>query len=424
MEQLRVGAESYGFHKLDSAAARLPYTLRILLENVLRHGSDEGAEAVAGWAADAEPSREISFHPARVLLQDFTGVPCVVDLAAMRDAMRDHGGDAAKINPQIPVELVIDHSVQVDEFASRLAIDRNVELEFERNKERYAFLRWGQSAFDNFKAVPPNTGICHQVNLEFLSRVVESRDGVAFPDTLVGTDSHTTMVNGLGVLGWGVGGIEAEAAMLGESLSMLVPQVVGFKLSGRLPDGATATDLVLTVTEILRKVGVVGKFVEYFGPGVASLALADRATLGNMSPEYGATCGFFPVDDVTLQYLRLTGRAEERIAVVEAHCKENMLWHEPGEHPTYSQVVDLDLGDVEPSLAGPRRPEDRVPLSNAKQAFIEALDTFGVGYTNGSHDKAVEDTFPASDPTTEQQPGGTPEPVADGETKHGPTLTR
>jgi aconitate hydratase len=288
----------------------------------------------------------------------------------------------------------------VDEFASRLAIERNVELEFERNRERYAFLRWGQSAFDNFKAVPPNTGICHQVNLEYLARVVESRDGVAFPDTLVGTDSHTTMVNGLGVLGWGVGGIEAEAAMLGEALSMLVPKVVGFKLSGRLPQGSTATDLVLTVTEILRKVGVVGKFVEYFGPGVASLALADRATLGNMSPEYGATCGFFPVDDVTLSYLRLTGRSEERVALVEAYCKENLLWHEPDEHPTYSQVVELDLGDVEPSLAGPRRPQDRVPLASAKQSFIDSLDTFGVDYGNNTYDKEVADSFPASDPPT------------------------
>jgi aconitate hydratase len=428
-EELRVGDATYAIYRLDALqaswdVARLPYTLRILLENVLRNGSDAEVEAVAGWVAADEPSHEISFAPARVLLQDFTGVPCVVDLAAMRDAMRDQGGDPDKINPLIPVELVIDHSVQVDEFASRLAIGRNVELEFERNRERYAFLRWGQGAFDNFSVVPPNTGICHQVNLEYLARVVESRDGVAFPDTLVGTDSHTTMVNGLGVLGWGVGGIEAEAAMLGESLSMLVPQVVGFKLSGALPEGATATDLVLTVTEILRKVGVVGKFVEYFGAGVSSLALADRATLGNMSPEYGATCGFFPVDDVTLQYLRLTGRPEERVALVEAYCKENMLWHEPDEHPTYSQVVELDLADVEPSLAGPRRPQDRVPLSSAKQAFVEALDTFGVAYANGSHDKAVEDTFPASDPTTEQQPGGAPEPVADRATEHGATLTR
>jgi aconitate hydratase len=380
--------------------ARLPYTLRILLENVLRNGSDDEVEAVAGWVADAEPSREIAFAPARVLLQDFTGVPCVVDLAAMRDAMRDQSGDPAKINPLIPVELVIDHSVQVDEFASRLAIARNVELEFERNRERYAFLRWGQSAFDNFKVVPPNTGICHQVNLEYLARVVESRDGVVFPDTLVGTDSHTTMVNGLGVLGWGVGGIEAEAAMLGEALSMLVPEVVGFRLTGALREGATATDLVLTVTQILRRTGVVGKFVEYFGPGLSTLALADRATLGNMSPEYGATCGFFPVDDVTLAYLRLTNRAPERVALVEAYCKENMLWHEPDEHPTYSQVVELDLGEVEPSLAGPRRPQDRVPLADAKQAFIDALDTFGVDYGNGTYDKEVADSFPASDPPT------------------------
>ncbi|HZD87244.1 MAG TPA: aconitate hydratase AcnA [Gaiellaceae bacterium] len=400
MEQLRVGDESYGFHELDAGAARLPYTLRILLENVLRNGSDEEVEAVAGWVAEAEASREVSFTPGRVLLQDFTGVPAVVDLAAMRDAMRDQGGDPGKINPLIPAELVIDHSVQVDEFASRLAIERNVELEFERNRERYAFLRWGQSAFDNFKVVPPNTGICHQVNLEYLARVVEVRDGVAFPDTLVGTDSHTTMVNGLGVLGWGVGGIEAEAAMLGEALSMLVPQVVGFRLTGALREGATATDLVLTVTEILRRTGVVGKFVEYFGPGVASLALADRATLGNMSPEYGATCGFFPVDDVTLAYLRLTGRSKERIALVEAYCKENMLWHEPDDHPTYSQVVELDLGDVEPSLAGPRRPQDRVPLARAKEAFVESLDTFGVEYTNGTYDKEVADSFPASDPPT------------------------
>jgi aconitate hydratase len=428
-EQLRVGDETYSIYRLDALQARwdiarLPYTLRILLENVLRNGSDAEVEAVAGWVAADEPSREISFMPARVLLQDFTGVPCVVDLAAMRDAMRDHGGDPSRINPLIPAELVIDHSVQVDEFATRLAISRNVELEFERNKERYAFLRWGQGAFDNFKAVPPNTGICHQVNLEYLARVVESRDGQAFPDTLVGTDSHTTMVNGLGVLGWGVGGIEAEAAMLGESLSMLVPQVVGFKLSGALPEGATATDLVLTVTEILRKVGVVGKFVEYYGPGLSSLALADRATLGNMSPEYGATCGFFPVDDVTLKYLRLTGRPEERIALVEAYCKENMLWHEPEEHPTYTQVVELDLGDIEPSIAGPRRPQDRVPLSRAREAFIEALDTFGVPYANGSHDQAVADTFPASDPTSEQQPGGHPEPEPDSATQHTTTVTK
>jgi aconitate hydratase len=282
---------------------------------------------------------------------------------------------------------------------------RNAELEFQRNRERYAFLRWGQQALDGLKVVPPNTGIVHQVNLEFLGRVVESRDGRAFPDTLVGTDSHTTMINGLGILGWGVGGIEAEAAMLGEPISMLVPQVVGFKLTGTLPEGATATDLVLTVTQILRQTGVVGKFVEYFGPGLARLALADRATIGNMSPEYGATCGFFPVDEVTIDYLRLTGRPEERIELVEAYCRENMLWHEPDEHPTYSQVVELDLGDVEPSLAGPRRPQDRVPLSEAKQSFLGSLESFGAGYGNSTHDAAVEGTFPASDPTAEQTPG-------------------
>jgi aconitate hydratase len=427
-EQLKVGDTSYSIYRLDALqskwdVARLPYTLRILLENVLRNGTDAEVEAVAGWVATDAPSREISFAPARVLLQDFTGVPCVVDLAAMRDAMHEQGGDPDRINPLIPVELVIDHSVQVDEFATRLALGRNVELEFHRNRERYAFLRWGQSAFDNFAAVPPNTGICHQVNLEFLARVVESRDGVAFPDTLVGTDSHTTMVNGLGVLGWGVGGIEAEAAMLGEALSMLVPQVVGMKLTGALPQGATATDLVLTVTETLRKTGVVGKFVEYFGEGVPSLALADRATLGNMSPEYGATCGFFPVDDVTLQYMRLTGRSEDRIALVEAYCKENMLWHLPEEHPTYSQIVELDLSQIVPSLAGPRRPQDRVPLSEAKESFIAALDTFGVPYTNGSHDRALADTFPASDPTQEQQPAGEPEPEPDREVEHSHVAT-
>src|ERR671939_946594 len=376
--RLRVGGEDYEIFRLDALqgrwdVARLPYTLRILLENVLRTGDDRGVEAIAGWDAGAEPSREIAFMPARVLLQDFTSVPAIVDLAAMRDAMRDLGGDPSRINPQLPAELVIDHSVQVDEFGTRFAIRRNAELEFERNRERYAFLRWGQTAFDNFQVVPPNTGIVHQVNLEFLARVVEARevDGrlQAFPDTLLGTDSHTTMVNGLGVLGWGVGGIEAEAAMLGEAVSMLVPQVVGFRLSGQLPEGATATDLVLTVTQLLRQTGVVGKFVEYFGHGLSGLALADRATIGNMSPEYGATCGFFPVDDETLRYLRLTVRDEQRLQLVEAYCKENMLWHDASEEPTYSEVVELDLSSVEPSLAGPRRPQDRVPLSHAKQQF-------------------------------------------------------
>ena len=412
---LRVGDREVGIYRLDSLQSRfdvvrLPYTLRILLENVLRNGSDDDVEAVATWAATDEPNREIAFSPARVLLQDFTGVPAVVDLAAMRNAMADLGGDAAKINPLIPVELVIDHSVQVDQFGTKFAFQHNVEREFERNRERYAFLRWGQTSFRDFQVVPPGTGIVHQVNLEYLARVVEERDGFAFPDTLVGTDSHTTMVNGLGVLGWGVGGIEAEAAMLGEALSMLVPQVVGFRLTGQLPEGATATDLVLTVTEILREAGVVGKFVEYFGHGLQSLPLADRATIGNMSPEYGATCGFFPVDELTLRYLRLSGRSEERVALVEAYCKENLLWHDPVEVPTYSQIVELDLTTVVPSIAGPRRPQDRVPLSRARTAFLESLGTFGVSYGNGSHDKQVADTFPASDPTTEQAPGGVPAP--------------
>jgi aconitate hydratase len=409
--KLTVGDRSYEIYRLAELqasydVARLPYTLRVLLENVLRNGAEADVEAVARWDAKADPSAEISFAPSRVLLQDLTGVPAVVDLAAMRNAMADLGGDPAKINPLIPAELVIDHSVQVDAFASRTAFGRNVALEFERNRERYLFLRWGQTALSGFKVVPPGTGICHQVNLEYLARVVEERDGAAFPDTLVGTDSHTTMVNGLGVLGWGVGGIEAEAAMLGQPLSMLVPQVVGFKLSGALAEGATATDLVLTVTEMLRKTGVVGKFVEYFGAGVASLPLADRATLGNMSPEYGATCGFFPVDQVTLDYLRLTGRSAARIELVEAYCKENMLWHDPSDHATYSQVVELDLGDVEPSIAGPRRPQDRVPLAGAKHAFIDTLGSFGVDYGNGTEERALADTFPASDPTSEQQPGG------------------
>ena len=415
---LEVGGNRREIFRIDALqerfdVLRLPYTLRVLLENVLRHEDGvtvtaDDVEAVARWVAAAEPSREISFKPGRVLLQDFTGVPAIVDLAAMRDAMHDLGGDPAKINPQLPVELVIDHSVQVDEFASRVAIFRNAELEFERNRERYAFLRWGQGAFHGLKVVPPSTGIVHQVNLEFLARVVEERDGVAFPDTLVGTDSHTTMVNGLGVLGWGVGGIEAEAAMLGEAISMLVPQVVGFRLTGSLPEGATATDLVLTVTQILRETGVVGKFVEYFGHGLDGLPLADRATIGNMSPEYGATCGFFPVDGETMRYLRLTGRPEDRIALVEAYCKENAFWHDPDQTPSYSQVVELDLSSVEPSLAGPRRPQDRVPLRDAKRAFLDALPSFGVDYGN-AHDEAVAETFPASDPLASSAPGHEPE---------------
>ncbi len=404
---LRAGDRSVSYAPLASVdgVERLPYSLRILLENALRHGSEAGVEAVSQWQPHDEPYRELGFRPSRVLLQDFTGVPSIVDIAAMRSAMADMGGDPAKINPHIPAELVIDHSVQVDEFATRMAIEVNRDRDYERNGERYAFLRWGRGAFDNLKVVPPNTGIVHQVNLEYLARVIEERDGVAFPDTLVGTDSHTTMVNGLGVLGWGVGGIEAEAALLGEELSMLVPQVVGVRLDGRLREGATATDLVLTVTELLRRTGVVGKFVEYFGAGLEGLALADRATIGNMSPEYGATCGFFPVDELTLTYLRLTGRPDERIQLVEAYCKENLLWHDESVEPEYSQVVELDLGSVEPSLAGPRRPQDRVPLAEAKDSFVDALSSFGHSYGNGTLDRGVEDTFPASDPTSFQEPG-------------------
>ena len=417
--EIEAGGRSLTVARLEALAgevdvARLPYTLRVLLENVLRAearglgGADE-VRAVGGWQAHADPEHEISFRPARVLLQDFTGVPAIVDLAAMREAMVALGGDPAAINPLIPAELVIDHSVQVDEFGTRFALHRNNEREFERNRERYAFLRWGQTAFGNFKVVPPNTGIVHQVNLEYLARVVEAReeDGRlwAFPDTLIGTDSHTTMVNGLGVLGWGVGGIEAEAVLLGEPVSMLLPQVVGFRLSGRLPEGATATDLVLAVTQILRKLGVVGKFVEYFGHGLVGLPLADRATIGNMSPEYGATCGFFPVDEETLRYLRLTGRSEEHVELVEAYCRLQGLFHDPDQEPEYSQIVDLDLGDVEPSLAGPRRPQDRVPLTEAKSSFLDSLSTFGVPYGNGSADKAIADSFPASDPPDFTEPG-------------------
>ena len=411
---LDVGGESYEIFRLDALqekydVARLPYSLKILLENLLRHGEDEGAEAVASWDAKADPSSEIAYTPARVLMQDFTGVPAIVDLAAMRDAMEELGGDATKINPLVPVELVIDHSIQVDVFAERLAFQRNAELEFERNKERYAFLRWGQTAFDNFAVVPPNTGICHQVNLEYLARVVESRDGQAFPDTLVGTDSHTTMVNGLGVLGWGVGGIEAEAAMLGQAVSMLIPQVVGFRLSGELPEGSTATDLVLTVTQMLRERGVVGKFVEFHGPGLANLPLADRATIGNMSPEMGATCAIFPVDAETLRYLEFSGRPPERVELVEAYCREQGLFHdEESEEAAYSDALELDLSDVEPSLAGPKRPQDRVALSSAAEDFRSELQELaGNGDVLSGYDEASAESFPASDPPTDNG-GGTP----------------
>ena len=428
LSTLSVGGTEHEVFRLEALqsrydVARLPYTLRILLENLLRREDGvtvtrDDIEAVAQWDATAEPTCEITFAPARVLLQDFTGVPAVVDLAAMRDAIEHFGGDPSRIDPLIPAELVIDHSVQVDDFGTRLAIKRNAELEFRRNRERYAFLRWGQGAFEALKVVPPNTGICHQVNLEYLARVVESRDGQAFPDTLVGTDSHTTMVNGLGVLGWGVGGIEAEAAMLGEAISMLIPQVVGFRLHGRLPEGATATDLVLTVTEILRGRGVVGKFVEYFGEGLVGLPLSDRATIGNMSPEYGATCGFFPVDDETLRYLRLTGRDDDRVALVESYCRENLLWHDPSDPATYSQVVELDLASVEPSLAGPRRPQDRIPLSAAKRSFFETLPSFGIDY-GSPVDAAVAESFPASDPPAHSEPGAA-EPVGDQEVQAAP----
>jgi aconitate hydratase A / 2-methylisocitrate dehydratase len=383
--KLRVGDQSIDFfrlHALEKAfprTNRLPYSLKILLENLLRtegNGSVRSAdiEALAGIDLKKEPDREIAFTPARVLLQDFTGVPAVVDLAAMRDAMKRMGGDPKRINPLLPVELVIDHSVQVDEYGSPLAMKRNAELEFQRNSERYLFLNWGQKAFENFSVVPPDTGIVHQVNLENLARVVMTSGGVAYPDTLVGTDSHTTMINGLGVLGWGCGGIEAEAAMLGQPVSMLIPQVLGVRLMGALAEGATATDLVLTVTETLRKKGVVGKFVEYFGPGLAGLPLADRATLANMAPEYGATCGIFPVDAETLRYLRLTGRPQATIDLVEAYTKEQGLFHTShSADAEYGDVLEIDLSKVEPSLAGPARPQDRVRLSDAKKAFQDAL---------------------------------------------------
>ncbi len=387
---LKVDGQSFEFFSLQGleksglgVVSRLPFSLRVLLENLLRHEDGrfvhaEDIEALARWDPHKTPGKEISFMPARVLMQDFTGVPAVVDLGAMREAMRRMGGDPKKINPLLPAELVIDHSVQVDSFGSRQAFGLNAEMEFQRNVERYAFLRWGQKAFQNFKVVPPETGICHQVNLEYLARVVMTaqNDGAtyAFPDTLVGTDSHTTMINGLGVVGWGVGGIEAEAAMLGQPLSMLIPEVVGFKLYGRLPEGATATDLVLTVTEMLRKKGVVGKFVEFYGPGLATLSLPDRATLGNMAPEYGATIGIFPVDRETLDYLLFTGRDPEQVRLVEAYTKEQGLFHSEGApDPLFSDTIELNLADVEPTIAGPDNPEDRVPLRRAKAAFQETF---------------------------------------------------
>ncbi|WP_035849155.1 aconitate hydratase AcnA [Kitasatospora azatica] len=380
---LQVGDESYEIFKLSAVegSERLPYSLKVLLENLLR--TEDGANitadhirALGSWDENAQPSQEIQFTPARVIMQDFTGVPCVVDLATMREAVKELGGDPAKINPLAPAELVIDHSVIADKFGTPDAFVQNVEIEYGRNKERYQFLRWGQTAFDEFKVVPPGTGIVHQVNIEHLARTVMVRGGQAYPDTCVGTDSHTTMVNGLGVLGWGVGGIEAEAAMLGQPVSMLIPRVVGFKLNGQLPAGATATDLVLTITEMLRKHGVVGKFVEFYGAGVTAIPLANRATIGNMSPEFGSTCAIFPIDDETLHYLRLTGRDEQQLALVEAYAKEQGLWHDPSVEPVYSEYLELDLATVVPSIAGPKRPQDRVILAESAAKFAEVLPSY------------------------------------------------
>jgi aconitate hydratase len=419
---LRVGDRSFEIYRLDALqsrfdVARLPFSLKILLENLLRCEDGEAiraedVEALATWNAQDEPSKEIAFTPARVVMQDFTGVPAVVDLAAMRDAMQEMGGDPNKINPLVPAELVIDHSVQVDAFGSPRAFQVNAEREFERNQERYAFLRWGQGAFRNFKVVPPDTGIVHQVNLEYLARVVFVDDSdpnhlQAYPDTLVGTDSHTTMINGLGVLGWGVGGIEAEAAMLGQPMSMLIPQVLGFQLTGELPEGATATDLVLTVTELLRQRGVVGKFVEFHGAGLAGLPLADRATIGNMSPEFGSTCAIFPIDAETLRYLEFSGRPDEQIALVEAYAKEQGLWHdEHSEKPTYSDEIELDLGDVVPSIAGPKRPQDRVSLTESKAGFRMALEDVLPDDDGDCEDASLAGSFPASDPVSTHMPNG------------------
>ena len=437
---LDVNGKSYEIYRLDAVdgdgldVKSLPFSLKVLLENLLRteDGADITADdikAIAGWDADADPDKEIQFTPARVIMQDFTGVPCVVDLATMREAMADLGGDPSRINPLAPAEMVIDHSVIADVFGTPEAFERNVEIEYERNRERYQFLRWGQGAFDDFKVVPPGTGIVHQVNIEHLARVVFTReiDGelTAYPDTCVGTDSHTTMVNGIGVVGWGVGGIEAEAAMLGQPVSMLIPRVVGFKLNGDLPEGATATDLVLTITEMLREHGVVGKFVEFYGPGVSALPLANRATIGNMSPEFGSTIAVFPIDEETTKYLKLTGRSEEQIALVEAYAKEQGLWHDPEAEPRYSERLELDLAEVVPSLAGPKRPQDRVSLSDAKEAFrVSLADYVDDGAAEGGSDvegvpaqekpdeaehskvdEASDESFPSSDPPAQSEGG-------------------
>ena len=429
---LDVDGKSYEIFRLDAvtgeglpeeAVASLPFSLKVLLENLLRteDGADITADdikALAGWDADSEPDKEIQFTPARVIMQDFTGVPCVVDLATMREAMEELGGDASRINPLAPAEMVIDHSVIADVFGTPEAFERNVEIEYERNRERYQFLRWGQGAFSDFKVVPPGTGIVHQVNIEHLARVVFTRDPedeagapLAYPDTCVGTDSHTTMVNGIGVVGWGVGGIEAEAAMLGQPVSMLIPRVVGFKLNGDLPEGATATDLVLTITEMLRKHGVVGKFVEFYGPGVSALPLANRATIGNMSPEFGSTIAVFPIDEQTIDYLRMTGRSDEQLALVEGYAKEQGLWHDPDAEPRYSERLELDLTTVVPSLAGPKRPQDRVSLSDAREAFRAALADYvdTEGEENG-YDESVAESFPASDSPSHEHGNGSAPP--------------
>lgn len=423
-DELTAGGSSYEFYRIDAVkgSETLPYSLKVLLENLLRteDGKNVTADhinALGSWDENADPSTEIQFTPARVIMQDFTGVPCIVDLATMREAVAELGGDAKKINPLAPAELVIDHSVQIDVFGSDDAFARNVDFEYGRNKERYQFLRWGQTAFDDFKVVPPGTGIVHQVNIEHLARVTMTRDGVAYPDTCVGTDSHTTMENGLGVLGWGVGGIEAEAAMLGQPVSMLIPRVVGFKLTGAIPAGATATDVVLTITEMLREHGVVGKFVEFYGEGVAEVPLANRATIGNMSPEFGSTAAMFPIDDVTLEYLRLTGRPEEQVALVETYAKEQGMWLDPAVEPRFSERIELDLSTVVPSIAGPKRPQDRISVSNAKAQFRNDLENYvveGHGIHKSAVDEELRDTFPASDSPShdvheESQEAGRPE---------------
>jgi len=432
-ETLEVGGQSYDYFRLDRVigegldVATLPFSLKVLLEALLR--TEDGAditkgdiEALAGWDPAAEPNTEIQFTPARVIMQDFTGVPCVVDLATMREAIVELGGDPSKVNPLAPAEMVIDHSVIADVFGTPEAFERNVEIEYERNGERYKFLRWGQGAFDNFKVVPPGTGIVHQVNIEHLARVVFDKNGTVYPDSCVGTDSHTTMVNGLGVVGWGVGGIEAEAAMLGQPISMLIPRVVGFKLSGELPEGATATDLVLTITEMLRKHGVVGKFVEFYGPGVTAVPLANRATIGNMSPEYGSTIAVFPLDAETTKYLELTGRPADQIALVEAYARAQGMWHDPDHEPRYSEYLELDLSTIVPSIAGPKRPQDRVILAEAKEGFREALADYvdDSGEQQG-YDETVAESFPASDAPSHQEgqngsaaPHGSPAPAGPG----------